>query len=103
MINQVLHGKCKSNDAGDTHMANTTLIHSPTKNAHKTSTALRSPTEPINKSSGRKTSFCKNQVHKLSGVENYGKILEMEGISRKTAKLIFMSRRSGSIAVYELA
>ena len=38
----------------------------------------------------------------VSGVENYGKTLEIEGILSSAAKLIFMSRR-GLTAPYELA
>ena len=43
--------------------------------------AFTSPTKPINKSPGRKTSSCENQVPKISSVENYRKTLEIEGIS----------------------
>ena len=52
---------------------------------------------------GRKTSSCENQVPKVSGVENYRRNLEVEGISSNAAKLISMSRRPGSIAGYESA
>ena len=38
----------------------------------------------------------------VSGVENYGKTLEIEGILSSAAKLIFMSRR-GLTAAYESA
>ena len=47
--------KYKSNDIGDTHMANTTLVYSLTKNVHTTSIAFTSPAIPIVASPGRKT------------------------------------------------
>ena len=80
-------GKCRSRDTSDTHMADTTLVYSPTKNVHSTSIAFTSPTKPITKFPGRKSSSCENQVPKLSGVVNYRKTLEMEGISSNAAKL----------------
>ena len=46
-------------------------------------------------------SSCENQVPKVSGVENYRKNLETEGISSNAAKLVSISRRPDSIAVYE--
>ena len=73
--------KRKSNDTSDTHMRDTTLVYSPTKNVHTTSIAFTSPTKPITKSPGRKTSSSENQVPKVTGVENYMRTLEMEGIS----------------------
>ena len=94
-------GKCRSNDTSDTHMADTTLVYSPIQNVHTKSIAFTSPNKPITKSPGRKTSSCKNQVPKFSGVENYRKSLEIQGISCSAAKLIFMSRRPGSVAGYE--
>ena len=84
-------GKHRSNDTSDTHMADTTLVYTPSKNVHKTSSALISPPKSITKSPGRKTFSCKNQVPKVSGVENYRKTLEIEGISSSAAKLISVS------------
>ena len=89
-------GKCRSNDTIGTHMADTALVYSPTKNIHATSISFTSPPKPITKSPGRKTSSCENQV---SGWKN----LEIEGISSSAAKLISLSRRSASIAGYESA
>ena len=63
-------GICRGNDTSDTYTADTTLVYSPTKNVHATSIASTSPPKPISKSPGRKTSSCKNQVSKVSGVEN---------------------------------
>ena len=85
----------------DTHMADTALVYSPTKNVHTTSIAFTSPPKPITKSSGRKMSSCENQVSKVSGVENYRKTLEIEVISSSAAKRISMPRRPGLIAGYE--
>ena len=68
-------GKCRSNDTSDTHMADTTLVYSPTKNVHTTTITFTSPRKPITKSPGRKTSSCENQVPKVSGVKNYRKTL----------------------------
>ena len=68
-------------------MADITLVYSPTKNVHTTSIAFTSPPKPVTKSHGRKTSSCENQVSKISGVENYRKDLEIEGISSSAAKL----------------
>ena len=62
-----------------------------------------SPPKPITKSHGRKTSFCENQVNKFSGMENYRKNLEIEGISSSEAKRISLSRRPGSFAGCESA
>ena len=87
--------------ASDIHMADTTLVYSATKNVYTTSISFKSPTKPITKSSGRKTSTCKNQFPKVSGKENYRKTLDMEGISSNAAKLISMSRTPGSIAGYK--
>ena len=87
-------GKCRSNDTSDTHMADTTLVYSPTKNVHTTSIAFTSPPKPITKSPGRKTSSCENQVPNVSGVENYRKTLEIEGISSSAAILLSMYRFS---------
>ena len=94
-------GNCKINDTSDTHMADTTLVYSPTKNVHITSIAFTSPTKPITKSPGRKTSSWENQVLKVSGVENYRKTLEIERILSNAAKFISMSRRPASVAGYE--
>ena len=91
------------NGTSDTHMADRTLVYSPTKNLHTTSIAFTSPPKPITKFSRRKTSSCENQVPKVSGVDNYKKTLETGGISNSAAKLIFMSRRQGSIAGNESA
>ena len=55
------------------------------------------------KSPGRKTSSSENRVPNVSGVENYRKTLEMEGISSNAAKLISVSTILGSITGYELA
>ena len=96
-------GKYRSNDTSDTHMADTTLVYSPIKNVHTTSIAFTSPPKPIAKSPGKKTYSYENQVPKVSGMENYRKNLEIEGISSSTAKLISMSRRPGSTARYESA
>ena len=79
----------------DTHMADTTLIYSPTKNVHTTSIAFTSLTKPIIKSPGRKKSSCENQVPNVSGVENYRKTLKIEGISSNAAKLVSMFRSTG--------
>ena len=79
-------------------MTDTTLVYSPTKNAHRTSIVFNSPPKPIIKYLGRKTLSCENQVPKVSGVEYYRKTLEIEGISSSAAKLISMFRRPGSIA-----
>ena len=84
-------------------MVDTTLVHSLTRNVHTTPITFTSPTKPITKSLGRKTSFYENQVPKVSGVENYRQTLEMYGISINAAKLISMSRRLGSISGYESA
>ena len=81
-------------------MADTTLVYSPTKNVHTASIVFISPPKPITKSPRRKTSSCENQVPKVSGVENYRKNMEIEGISSSVAKLISMSRRPTSIAGY---
>ena len=96
-------GKCGSNDTSDTHMVDSTLLHSPIKNVHTTSIAFTSPPKPITKSPGRKVSSCEKQVPKVSGVQNYRRSFEIEGISSSAAKLISISRRPGSIAGYELA
>ena len=66
-------------------MADTTLVYTPTKNVHTTS------------------SSCENQVSKVNGVVNYGKALKIEVISSNAAKLISMSRRPGSIAANKSA
>ena len=66
--------KCRSNDTSDTHMADTTLVYSPTKNIHTTSIVFSSPAKPITISPGRKTSSGENQVPQFSGVENHRKI-----------------------------
>ena len=47
--------KCRSNDIRDTHMVNTTLVYSLTKNVHTTSIAFTSPAKPIATSPVRKT------------------------------------------------
>ena len=70
---------------------------------HTTSIAFTSPPKPITKSFGRKTSSCENQLAKASGVENYRKTLEIEGISSIATKLIFMSRRPGPVEAYKSA
>ena len=72
-------------------------------NVHTTSIAFTSRTKPVTKCSGSKTPSCESQVSKVSCMENYSKILEMEGISGNAAKLISMSRRSDSITGYESA
>ena len=95
-------GKCKNNDTRDTHTVETTLVYSPTKNVHTMPIAFTITVKPITKSLGSKTSSCENQVPKVSGVENYRKTLEMEGISSNAGKLISMSRRPASIAGYGL-
>ena len=51
-------GKCRSNDTSDIYMADTTLVYSPTRNVYTMSIAFTSPTKPIAKSPGRKTSSC---------------------------------------------
>ena len=71
-------GKCRGNDTIDTHMADTTLGYSPTKNGHTTSIAFTSSPKPITKFSGRKTSSCENQIPKVDGMENYRKNLEIK-------------------------
>ena len=86
-------GKCRSNDTSDTHMTDTTLVYSPTENVHTRSIGFTGPPKPITKSPGKKTSSCENQVPNVSGMENYRKNLEIEGISRSAAKLISLSRR----------
>ena len=96
-------GKCGRNDINDTYMADTTLIFSSTRNAYATSIAFTTPPKPITKSSGRKTSSCENQVPKASGLGNYRKGLEIEGILSSAAKLISTSRRPCSIAGYKSA
>ena len=48
--------KCRSNDTSGTHMADTTLLYSSTKNVHTTSIANTSPPKLITKLPGRKTS-----------------------------------------------
>ena len=68
-------------------MAERTLVYSPTKNVRTTCTAFTSPTKPITKSTGRKTSSCENEVPKDSGVKNYRITFEMEGISTSPMKL----------------
>ena len=92
-----------SNGTSDTHMADTTLVYSPTKNVYTTSIAFTSPSKPITKSSGRKTSSCESQAPKVRDAENYRKTLEMEGISSNAAKIISMSRRPGPATGYESA
>ena len=87
-------GICRNNDTSDTHMADTTLIYSPTKNVHTTFIAFTSPTKTFSKSPGRKSSSSENQVSKVSDVENYRKTLEMKGISSNAAKLISMSKET---------
>ena len=79
-------------------MTNTTLVYRPTKNFHTAYIASTRPTKPITTSPGRGTSSCENQDFKVSDVENYGKTLEMEGISSNEAKLISISCRLGSVA-----
>ena len=69
-------GKYRSNDTSDTHMADTTLVYSPTKNTHTPSIAFSSPPRPITKSPGRKTPSGENQVPQVRGVENHRKITE---------------------------
>ena len=93
-------GNCRSNDTSDILMADITLVYSPIKNIDTTFIAFTSTPKPISKFPGRKTSSCKNQVPKVSGVENYRKSLEVEGISISTAKLISMSRQLASVAGY---
>ena len=40
-------GKCRSNDTSDTHMADITLVYSPTENVHTTLITFTIPTKPI--------------------------------------------------------
>ena len=96
-------GKCGRNDISDTHMADTTLIYSSTRNASATSIAFTTPPKPITKYPRRKTSSCEKQVPKASGVEDYRKGLEIEGILSSAAKLISTSRRPCSTAGYKSA
>ena len=100
-------GKCRSSDTSDTHMADTTLVYSPTKNIHTTSIVFSNPAKPITKSPGRKTSSGENQVPQFSGVENHRKITGKPWKSKEfhavQPNLISMSRRPGSIAGYESA
>ena len=66
-------GKCRGNDTSDTHMEDTTLVFSFTKNVHTTSIAFTSPPKPITKSPGRKTSSCENDVPKVTRWKITGK------------------------------
>ena len=83
-------GKCGSNDTSecDTHIADTTLVYSPTKNVHTMSIAFTNPPKPITKSPGRKISSCENEFPKVSCVENYRKNLEIERISSSAVHCI---------------
>ena len=47
--------------------------------------------------------YSSKQETNVSGLESYRKSLEMEVISSNATKLIFQSRRLGSIARYKLA
>ena len=91
-------GKCRSNDTSDTHMADTNLVYSPTKNVHTTSIAFSSSPKHITESPGRK-----HPLVKVSGVEDYRKILEIERILSSAANFISMFRRLDSIIGYESA
>ena len=90
-----------SNDISDNSMADTTLVYSANRNVDTATIDLTSPTEPITKSPARKTLSRKNDVRKVSDVENYRKTLEIEGISSNAPKLISMLRIRSSIAGYE--
>ena len=83
-------GKCGSNDTSeyDTHIADTTLVYSPTKNVHTMSIAFTNPPKPIIKFPGRKISSCEKEFPKVSGVENYRRTLEIESISSSAVHYI---------------
>ena len=98
---QISTGKYRNNDTSDNHMADTTLVYSPTRNLHTTLIVFTSTTKAINKSPDRKTSTCENQIPKVSGVGNFRNTQEIKGISSNVAKCISMSRRSVSFAGYQ--
>ena len=58
--------KCRGNDISDTHLADTNLVYSPTKNVHTTSSAFASPPKPITKSPGRKHLLVKTTSLRLA-------------------------------------
>ena len=68
--------KSRNDNTSDTHLADTTLVYSPTKNVHKKPIAFTRPTKPFTKSPKKKTSSGENQVPKVDDVENYRKTLE---------------------------
>ena len=84
-------------------MTLTTLVYYPIKNVHARSTALPVFPNLLLNPLGEEYPSVKTRSLKVSGVENYRKTLEIEGISSSATKLVSMPRRPGAIAGYEYA
>ena len=84
-------------------MTLTTLVYYPIKNVHARLTALPVFPNLLLNPLGEEYPSVKTRSLKVSGVENYRKTLEIEGISSSATKLVSMPRRPGAIAGYEYA
>ena len=88
------------------HGKNTVLVPSSVRGANVIPTAVCTTARSTIRSSRIQTPYMyysSKQETNVIGLESYRKSLEMEVISSNAAKLIFQSRRLGSIACYKLA
>ena len=95
--------KFRSNDTSGTHMADTTLVYSATKNTHTMPIVFASPTKAIIKSPRRKIYSCENQVPKVSYLENRKRNLRIGRKFKQFSQTHPLSRRPGSILGYKSA
>ena len=84
-------------------MPNRILVFSSVRDVDTMPTAVDATARSTVRSSKKQTPFSFRQETNVSGLEDYRKSLEMEGISSNAAKLISQSRRPDSIASYILA
>ena len=71
--------KCRSNDTSNTHMADTTLVYSPTKTALTTSIAFTSPPKPITNPLREKHPLVKTRSLRLVAWKITGKPWKSKG------------------------
>ena len=92
-----------SNHSDTTHMVNSALACTTSKNVCTATISSASDKKFVNKSTGQKSSFSRNRVTEISGVKGFRQSSQIEGISSNAAKLISHSRSKSSITNYESA
>ena len=92
-----------SNHSDTTHMANSALACTTSKNVCTATISSASDKKFVNKSTGQKSSSSRNRVTEISGVKGFRQSSQIEGISSNAAKPISHSRSKSSTTNYESA